>query len=92
MKLNNIFLIIFFILLTSCVNTDKPISQFTLKDIAQLIFILFIIFSAISFITYIFDVPNPPDIFYIKKILNFIYDNFQTIFLIIILLILILLN
>jgi len=66
MKLNNNFIIIFFILLTSCINTDKPISQFTLKDIALLIFILFIIFSVISFITYTFKVPNPPDIFYIN--------------------------
>jgi hypothetical protein len=85
MELKNKFLLGIFILLLSCVSADKPISMFTLRDIGQLI----IFFFVFCFIVYIFRDIRFKENNFIIKILDYIYDNFQIIFLLIILLILI---
>jgi len=85
MELKNKFLLGIFILLLSCVSVDKPISLFTLRDIGKII----IFFFVLCFILFVFREISLKEDNFIIKTLDYIYDNFGTIFFLIILLILI---
>ena len=85
MELKNKFLLGIFILLLSCVSVDKPISLFTLRDIGKIITFFFVL----CFILFVFREISLKEDNFIIKTLDYIYDNFGTIFFLIILLILI---
>ena len=85
MGLKNKFLLAIFILLLSCVSADKPISLFTLRDIGKII----ILFFVVCFILYVLGGVSFKENNFIIKTLDYIGDNFGTILLLIILLILI---